>query len=149
MTALTDAWQGALSAEQQAEFGYGLLGPQLRGTPQLALAVSCSHAHQNLADTTAQALAAAGQQPVAPQADYPQLYPVVGAAAAEKLAVRLEDGCAMAWRYLYAVAASSAEAMARPLRSSAQAALTASAVRATQWRKVVSPATATVPFPGL
>jgi hypothetical protein len=139
--ALAAAWQAALAAEHQAVFGYGLLGPRLSGADQ-QLAVTCSDAHETLRDRTQEALARAGSTPVAPLADYPALYPVRDAAAARALAARLEDACAAAWRYLYLQAASTAGARGRQLRPLAQAALTASAVRAAQWRR------ATVAFPG-
>jgi hypothetical protein len=148
MTALDLAWQAALAAEQQAAFGYALLGPQLTGTQQ-QLAVSFSDAHESLRDATSAAVARAGLTPVPPRADYPSLYPVADAASARRLAIRLEDNCAAAWRYLYLRAASSAGAHARTLRGQAQNALTASAVRATQWRAVVTPSRATTPFPGI
>lgn len=147
MTALDDAWQAALAAEHQAVFGYPLLGAQLSGTDQ-QLAIACSNAHEVLRDGTATALTAARLTPVPPQADYPSLYPVLTAAAARALAVRLEDGCAAAWRYLYLRAASTGGADATALRSAAQPALTASAVRATQWRATGSPGRATTAFPG-
>lgn len=143
MSGLVDAWQAALAAEYRAAFGYGVLGAQLHGSPQLELAIRCSDAHEALRDATAQAIAAAGVTPVAAAADYPDVYPVADAAAARALAPRLEDDCAAAWRYLYAVAAATAGTQAAGLRRSAQSALTASAVRATRWRG------ATTPFPGL
>jgi hypothetical protein len=146
---LQDAWQAALGAEQRAAFGYGLLGAHLHGSPQLPLAITCSDQHEALRDATEQAIAAAGLTPQAPAADYPDLYPVTSAAQAGALAVRLEDDCATAWRYLYAVAAQPNGTQARALRSTAQSALTASAVRATQWRRVTDPSAATVAFPGL
>jgi hypothetical protein len=144
---LTAAWQRALAAEQRAAFGYPLLGPQLTGgSAQLARA--CSSAHEALRDSTAQAIAAAGLAPVDPQADYPDLYPVTGAGRAAALAVRLEDGCAAAWRYLYLEAASHADRLAQSLRPTAQQALTASAVRAVRWRAISTPSRPTAPFPG-
>jgi hypothetical protein len=149
VTTLIDAWQAALAAEQQASFGYDLLGAHLHGTPQLPLAVACSNAHDQLATATAQQLADAAQPPVAPAADYPALYPVGDARTARLLAVRLEDQCAAAWRYLYAVAADSAEARAPALRARAQGALTMSAVRATRWRRAARLPRSTVAFPGL
>lgn len=147
--ALQDAWQAALAAEQRAAFGYGLLGAHLHGSAQLPLAISCSDAHEALRDSTEQAIAAAGLTPVAPAADYPDLYPVDTARQAAALAARLEDDCAAAWRYLYAAAAATASGRSRALRAVAQTALTASAVRATRWRKVTDPEKATVAFPGL
>jgi hypothetical protein len=149
MNSLAQAWQAALAAEQRAAFGYGLLGAHLHGSPRLPLAISCSNAHEQLRDTTAEAIAAAGLTPVAPAADYPDLYPVTSAARAIALAPKLEDGCAAAWRYLYAVAASTSGAAARTVRAHAQAALTASSVRAVRWRKLTDPSGATAAFPGL
>jgi hypothetical protein len=142
------AWQGALAAEQQAVFGYGLLGVHLSGA-QRDLALQCQQAHARLRDATVLAIRAAGLDPVADQADYPALYPVPDAGAARRLAVRLEDECALAWRVLYLRAASTTAAAARSLRTGAQAALTASAVRATRWRAIESPRRATDPFPGI
>jgi hypothetical protein len=148
MTALDTAWQAALAAEQQAAFGYALLGPRLTGTNQ-DLAVQCSDDHESRRDATAVAIAGAGLRPVAPKADYPALYPVADAAAARALAVRLEDDCAVAWRYLYLSAASTPGPRATGLRQTAQEALTASAIRATRWRVLTTPAKATTPFPGI
>lgn len=145
MTELESAWQAALAAEHEAVFAYGLLGPRLTSTE---LAVSCATAHEKRRDATAEAIAAAGLAPVPPASDYPSLYPVPNAAAAREVAVRVEDGCATAWRYLYLVAASTPGAQARRLRTPAQDALSASAVRAVQWRVRVTPDHATRPFPG-
>lgn len=140
MSALTAAWQAALAAEQRAVFGYGTLGPRL-AAPDEQQAVACSDAHEALRDATTQAIASAGLVPVPPSADYPDLYPT-GAAAARAQAVRLEDGCAAEWRFLYLQAASTTGRLATTLRRTAQQALTASAVRAAQWRGTPTP------FPG-
>lgn len=145
MTALESAWQGALAAEHEALFGYRLIGPRLASTE---LAVACEAAHEALRDATAQAIAAAGLNPVPPASDYPRLYPVPNAKAAQEVAVRVEDDCASAWRYLYLVAASTSGADAQQLRGTAQDALTASAVRAVRWRVRMTPKHATRPFPG-
>jgi hypothetical protein len=143
-----EAWQAALAAEHQAVFGYSILGPHLSGD-QLTLAHSCAAGHESLRDAAAAALAAAGYRPVAAQPDYPGLYPVPDAAAARRLAIGLEEHAVAAWRYLYLRAASApTNAANRKLRGSAQAALVANAVRATQWRAITDPAHATEPFPG-
>ncbi|HET6878077.1 MAG TPA: DUF4439 domain-containing protein [Jatrophihabitans sp.] len=147
-TALTAAWQDALAAEHEAVFGYTLLGPQLTGAAQ-QLAVACSNAHESLRDATEQAMWQAGLTPVSPRADYPGLYPVPDAASARRLAARLEQGCAAAWRFLYAQAASAPGPAATARRAEAQAALTASAVRATKWRLLIDPHDATTAFPGI
>jgi hypothetical protein len=148
MTRLDTAWQAALAAEHQAVFGYSLLGPRSADADR-ALAVTCSEAHESLRDATEAALASAGLNPVASEADYPALYPVHDVAAARALAIQLEDDCAATWRYLYLQAASRKGRQAHAVRSSAQDALTASAVRATSWRAIATPAHATTPFPGV
>ncbi len=148
MSPTTTAWQAALAAEHQAAFGYGLLGPRLTGTAR-ELAVTCADAHRSLRDTTGQALAGAGVTPLGAKADYPALYPVPGPLAARRLAVRLENDCAAAWRYLYSVAAAETSRSAAAIRTAALDALTASAVRGVRWRARVDPARATTPFPGI
>lgn len=147
MSDLETAWQGALAAELQAVYGYQLLGPRLSGADR-AHAAACQATHEALRDKTSAALVAAGYALAAPAADYPSLYPVPGAPAARSLAVRLEDDCAAAWRYLYLAAASTSGKQAGNLRATAQQELVQSAVRATRWRARVSPKHATVPFPG-
>jgi hypothetical protein len=156
MTALGDAWQRALAAEHQAVYGYALLGPRLIVRTEAVQARSCEDEHRALRDRTATAMIAAGLTPVPPSADYPALYPVPDAAAAQRLAVRLEQDATVAWRYLYAVAAGAADPLAAasdPLagtsRTAAQAALTSSAIRATRWRVAAGAAVPTVAFPGI
>ena len=148
MSKLTSAWQAALVAEHEAVFGYALLGPRLTGSQQ-QLAVACSNAHESLRGSTEVAMTRAGLTPVPPQADYPALYPVTDAAGARRLAARLEQTCASAWRFLYAQAAANRGHAADERRAEAQAALTASAVRATRWRLLIDPKDATTAFPGI
>ena len=149
MTTLTDAWQRALAAEQQAVFGYALAGSHLVPGTGSDLARTCQDAHAALRDQASTAITAAGALPVPPAADYPDLYPVTDARSAQRLAARLETDAATAWRYLYAVAAEALGAPSAPARAAGQAALIASAVRATRWRAMLDPASATVPFPGI
>ena len=143
------AWQSALAAEQQAVFGYALLGPRLTASADVSRARACQDAHQQLQDATSAALVRAHLQPVAPLADYSSLYPVPDAHAARRLAVRLESDAANAWRYLYTQAAAvrpaqpDLAAQRAAIRTLAQQALTACAVRAVQWRGTP------VPFPGI
>jgi hypothetical protein len=138
-----------LAAEQRAVFGYALLGAHLHGSPHLALAIRCSDAHHKLAGNATSAISSAGHTPIAPAADYPDLYPVRSRTAALTLASELEDFCAAAWRFLYARAAEIPGAREHRLRADAQRALTASAVRAVRWRETRGAAHASVPFPGL
>jgi hypothetical protein len=143
MGALDTAWQTALVAEQRAVFGYGVLGPRLAAAVDRATARTEQAAHVALQAQAAAALAAAGQQPAEPAADYPDLYPVRDPSAARALALRLEEESAAAWRYLYSVAAVTAGSSAAAARRAAQAALVGSAVRALRWRG------RPVPFPGI
>jgi hypothetical protein len=145
---LDDAWQAALAAEHQALFGYGVLGPHLSGS-DAQLAYACVAAHETLRNATTAAIGAVGLTPVTSLADYPSLYPVTGDPSARRLAIRLEDECAAAWRFLYLQAALQVSARATVLRRRAQAGLTDSAVRAARWRVLVEPARAATPFPGL
>jgi hypothetical protein len=157
--ALVRAWQAALAAEYQAVFGYGIvqahLVPDSGDSPALDLAVSCGNEHQALTQSNAEAMLAVSVTPQGPFADYPSLFPVTSAKDASALAIRLEDACTSAWRALYAACAPAATSGAQPaappvgLRASAQAALTASAVRATRWRKHANVTPSTQPFPGL
>lgn len=136
-----EAWQGALAAEQQAAFGYALLGPHLPGDRQ-DLARSCQALHETLRDDTADAIAAAGATPQAPLGDYPALYGV----APLELAPQLEDDCAAGWRFYYAALAQDPGTAAQ--RSVAQRGLTDSALRATRWRVLAGRGPAVVAFPG-
>ncbi|HEY2299117.1 MAG TPA: DUF4439 domain-containing protein [Jatrophihabitans sp.] len=143
--AVRAAWQDALAAEQQAAFGYALVGPHLPGDRQ-DLARSYQALHEQLRDSTAAAIEAAGARPVAALGDYPALYGI----APLILAPQLEDDCAAAWRYFYSALATAQRpppAFA-PLRRSAQRALTASALRATRWRLLTGARHAVVAFPG-
>lgn len=143
-----EAWQAALAAEHAAVAGYDVLGPRVPAA-QTAMARSGQQAHRDLRDATSAALTTAGVTPTAARPDYPLPFAVTDVATARRLAISLESACAAAWRYLIAVAA---EPGARPpasLRADAQTALTASAVRATQWRRLVDPTRPTVAFPGI
>ena len=142
--ASSGARQAALAAELRALYGYALLGPRLPAAER-ALARACIVAHTALRDATAASLLASGDTPVQPEADYPELYPVEGVAAARARAIELEQDCAAAWRYLYARLAGSAGTD----RSAAQRALSDSAVRATRWRRRAGSTSPTVAFPGI
>jgi hypothetical protein len=155
MSAFRTAWQGALAAQQQAIFGYGLLGPYLPGSDQpRALAVQTTH--EATRDSIVATMVALGIAPVSAAADYPALYPVTNSVQALALAARLEDDCATAWRVLYlAAAVTTADATQAKLpdaparRREAQAGLTSAAVAAARWRKIDGVVPASRPFPGI
>lgn len=153
MTTIVAAWQQALAAEHAAVAGYDVLGPRLPNPTEIGLARSSQQAHRDLRDRTAAQLRAAGQTPVAALADYPLPFPVADAPQARQLARRLETACAQAWRYLIAVAAEpglpTTGLDVSAVRDAAQSALTASAIRAMRWQRLITPAQATVPFPGI
>jgi hypothetical protein len=148
-TAVVAAWQSALAAEQEAVFGYQLIGPHLSVADQ-ARAAQGESAHSTLRDATAVALLNAGETPQAGAADYPDLPSVDSTQAARGVAIGLEDRCAAAWRYLYAQAAARPpDVTTTAVRRSAQAALTASAVAATQWRIIADRSPYVTAFPGI
>jgi hypothetical protein len=144
MTPLVDAWQSALTAEHAAVAGYDVAGPHL-GSADAATARADQQAHRTVRDATSAALATAGQTPELARADYPLPFAVTSAATAQRLALSLESACAAAWRYVIALAGP-ADAT---LRAAAQANLTAAAIRALHWRRLVEPTKPTVPFPGI
>ena len=146
---LTDAWQAALAAEQQAVFGYQLLGPRL-GYNDQSLAQTMGSSHEVLRDAVGASMVTVSVTPVAPLPDYPSLYPVTSQGQARKLAIRLEDDCATAWRVLYATAAEIVPAAsAAVMRTQAQQGLIAAATRATTWRLLAGVTPAVTAFPGI
>ncbi len=151
---LVDAWQQALAAEHAAVFGYATLGPYLGADAELGQA--CTQAHEALRDQTTAALLRAGQTPVSTRADYPLPLPLRAGADTQRFALQLEEAGASAWRFLLARAAGPPDVTAGlsaaalgAVRTSAQTALVATAVRAVQWRRLVSPGSPSVPFPGI
>ena len=155
MNPFLDAWQGALAAEQQAVFGYGLIGPHLDGGDQ-PRALTSQNAHEAARDAIMAAMTAAGIEPVNAKADYPALYPVSTSAQALAVAARLEDACATGWRVLYLAAAidpSAAKQAGYPdvaaRRTESQHGLTAAAISGARWRKIAGTVPATRAFPGV
>ena len=153
MTAPSDpivaAWQAALAAEHAAIYGYGELGPVL-DAPLQPLARTDQQLHRGLRDASATTIAGFGVTPVASRAAYPAPFPLTDPAAGMRLAVELEDRCAAAWRYVIAAGVlNPLDRRAATARKTGQARLTASAIRALQWRSRVTPSDPTVAFPGL
>ena len=148
MTDLDTARQAALAAEHRAVYGYGLLGPHLAAATR-PLARRAQDTHAALRDQLTDVLIAAAQTPAASLASYPDMKPIRSVGAALRLATALEEACASAWRYVYAVAAESGPSTTASTRTSAQLALTDCAVRATRWRRAAGDASPTVAFPGI
>lgn len=134
MSAL-DAAQAALAAEHAAVYGYGVVGGRI-GEARRAEATAAYDAHRARRDAMARTVRDLGGAPVAAAAAYALPFPVPDAAAAGRLAARLEDGVAGAYSDLVRGADG-------PLRADAATALREAAVRAARWRG------GDVTFPGL
>jgi hypothetical protein len=129
------ALQAALSAEDAAVFGYGVVGAHLTGT-QRAAAGRDWVAHETGRDTLTRMLLSVGAQPVPAAAAYALPFPVRDAPEAAQLAAYMEDRVTAA--YLGVVALPGPR-----LRAFGAQQARAAALRAAAWRGHC------VPFPGL
>ena len=143
---LVAAAQQALAAEQQAVWGYPVLGPRLTDAAQIALARSSDDAHAALVTSLSATLTALDRTPVAPAASYPLPSPLTTPAQAVAYAVALEEACTAAWRFVVVRGGDGTDVGG--LKARAVDALVAAAVRAARWRAVATPASPTVAFPG-
>jgi hypothetical protein len=124
---LVPALQSALAVEQQVVYGYGVLGPQFRGSAK-TYAANCLAAHMTHRDAVAALVSAAGATPVAAAPAYQLPFQVSNPASARQLAVRLEQASAGAtWDLI------SGSSPGSPARTSAVGWLTDSAVRLEHW----------------
>ena len=99
-------------------------------------------AYVALRDTTTDLLRTAGAEPVRTEAAYQVPVVVVDKPTAQQLAVAIEKDVTNAWRAVVG-ATDNVE-----LRKYALLALSAAAVRLTQWRQLAAVNPITVPFPG-
>ena len=136
-----DALQTALAAEHAVIWGYAVVGAHVSSTVRGQVAAADA-AHRSRRDAIAGTVRRLGADPALTRASYELPFAVTDQPAALRLAVHLEEGAAAAWRYVVAATDD------RLTRRTAVAALSDAAVRATGWRQLVSPAAATVPFPG-
>lgn len=143
---LVNAAQAALAREYEAVWGYPVLGPKLTTTGLIAAAHSAGDVHLQVAFQLSNLLAGLGITPATAQATYRLPAPITDQTAAARYALRLEDACAAAWRFV--VVAASAGDDGSGLRKTSVDALVGCAVRATGWRMVTDPARPTVAFPG-
>jgi hypothetical protein len=130
----------ALKAEYAAIFGYGPIGPRLRGDAA-SQARATEAAHRSRRDALVIRLAELGAVAPAAAAAYTLPFAVTDAASALRLAIELEERSAMIWRAVLPVTTGADRAMAID-------ALSDCAVRATRWRRAAKITPATVPFPG-
>jgi hypothetical protein len=132
--------QAALAAEHAAVYAYGVLGARL-STAQRRQATAAFDAHRSRRDALASGLRAAGLP--APPAEPAYDVAVSTAADARALAVRLEEGVGVRWRDLVGGTSDPA------VRAQAVSALTDTAVRAAQWRRLLGVRPPSVALPGV
>lgn len=131
----------AVAAEHAAIYGYGMVSahslPSRNGLVSDAMAQ-----HRELRETALAMLAERNVEGPLPAAGYQLPMPVGSPPEAARLAVRIEDDCAVAWRAVIEQSESEDD------RRFALTALTGCAVRAAQWRRVVGAWPVTQAFPG-
>lgn len=119
------ALQAALRREHAAIYGYGVIGAHLTGD-QAEAAMRDLAAHQAARDRLQRWIRSRHETPPGAEAEYPLPFEVTDAAAARKLAARIERGVAGA--YLAVVAAGSGD-----LRRDAAVQVRHCAVRQARW----------------
>ena len=131
----------ALAGEEAAIYAYGVIGVRFTGDGDRAEARTAEQAHRERRDYLVSRMEQLkASEPPAP-AGYQLPFDVTDRASALKLAIRVEDGVAQAWRPVLAVTEAAD-------RTTALSAMTDSAVRATRWRRLAGVSPVTLPFPG-
>jgi ferritin-like protein len=136
-----DAFGAALAAEDAAIYAYGVVGVRLSGDDEKADAHAAETAHRQRRNYAVTRLDQLKVKPPATPAAYDLPFPVTDRDAALKLAIHVEDGVAQAWREVLPVTESTD-------RTTALAAMTDAAVRATRWRRSARAEPVTLPFRG-
>jgi hypothetical protein len=141
----SDAADGALfdaiATEHATIYGYGIVSAH--STPDLNDLVSASMAeHRERREATLAMLAARSVGVPLPAAGYQLPMAVANPPDAAKLAVRMEEDAAVAWRAVVEQASNEQD------RAVAVGALTECAVTAARWRRVLGVSPTTVAFPG-
>lgn len=134
-----DLLQSLLAGEHAAVYGYGVLGARLDDALRAA-AQAADDAHRARRDELTALLRGRGAQVPVTLAAYDVA--VAGTPAALALAVRLEEGLGVRWRDLVGGTDDAG------LRRLGVAGLTATAVRAAQWRAALGVQPPTVALPG-
>lgn len=135
------ALQKALAAEHAAVWSYGL-ATAFVSDGQDAEVERATTAHRSLRDTTARLIRDGGQQAVTQQPGYDTPKPVTDQDSAMRLLAVAERDCSATWR---AVLDRTEDGQ---LRKTALQALTESAVRATNWRKLTGQVPSAEALPG-
>lgn len=141
----TDAAEAALfdavAAEHGTIYGYGLVSA--RSTPDVNPLVSSAMAeHRERREAAVAMLESRSVAAPLPAAGYTLPVELDKPADATKLAIRMEEDCAVAWRAVIEQAATD------EVRTFAVTALQECAVRAAQWRRELGARPFTVAFPG-
>jgi hypothetical protein len=135
------ALQVALAAEHAVIWGYGLVGGKIEAA-LLPAVRDADAAHRTRRDALVTLVRQYGGDPAPTEASYALPFAVADSRSAVRLAVHLEEGDAVAWRY--AVEATATQAVRRVALTS----LADAAVRATGWRLRLPGTPATEAFPG-
>ncbi|GID25824.1 ferritin-like domain-containing protein [Paractinoplanes brasiliensis] len=131
----------ALAAEEAAIYAYGIIGVHLGSRGDVTEAREAEQVHRGRRDYLVTELAQLKASSAPSPAGYELPFEVTDRASALKLAIHVEDGVAQAWRPLLPVSTSAD-------RTTALAAMTEAAVRATRWRRLAAVSPVTLPFPG-
>ena len=140
-----DAADGALfdavAAEHGTVYGYGIVSAH--STPEDNYLVSSSIAeHRKRREEALALMSARSVDAPLPAAGYQLPFEVENPTDAAKLAVRMEEDAAVAWRAVVEQATNEQD------RAFAVGALTECAVTASRWRRVLGVSPTTVAFPG-
>ncbi|MCX2932282.1 ferritin-like domain-containing protein [Mycobacterium sp. CVI_P3] len=131
----------AVAAEHAAIYGYGMVSAH--SSPDENDLVSAAMAqHRERREAAIAMLAGRSAKAPLPAAGYQLPMPVTTPTDAARLAVRMEDDCAMAWRAVIEQATSEQD------RAFGVTALTETAVMAAHWKQVLGIKPVTVAFPG-
>lgn len=135
------AWFDAIAVEHAVIYGYGMVSAHsLPSRNDLVSAALAEHRNRREA-----ALAILTERSVAvplPAAGYQIPAPVISPTDAAKLAIQLEEDCAVAWRAVME------QAESEPDRAFGLTALTQCAMHAALWRQVLGAWPVTEAFPG-
>jgi hypothetical protein len=137
----TAALFDAVAAEHATIYGYGIVSAH-SSPDENDLVSSAMAQHRERREATIATLTGRSAKAPLPAAGYQLPMPVNNAGDAAKLAVRMEEDCAVAWR------AALEQANSEQDRAFAVTALTEAAVTAARWRQILGTKPVTVAFPG-
>jgi hypothetical protein len=153
-SAAITALQSILAAQHAAYFAYSMIGVRLTDPTQVSRVRDLQAEHRATRDDLMTQLSSVGAAPVAAQPSYTPPEKLTDAVAAQRWALALEEACSAGYRFLLVAAATGTGTVAAAteigtLRKQALTGLSGSAQAARYWRALLTPATPTVPFPGI